>query len=129
MDPMLWVAVGVAVLLLSVAGGVMLMPKVRKQQQKVLLYQAICAAFKLSERCVDVLGDRLLGVDKAAAAAALYDVLPEKVRAWVTREMWISAVQGAYDEFLEFYGGVDERLDAEFEKWAAAWKPESEAMW
>lgn len=132
----LWtVAVAVIVLLAAVMGGVYLLPWLARKIQGYpreeeieaallpVLYQAICTAYKLSERAVDELGVRMQGVDKAVIAATVYEALPDPVQTFVSPEQWTGLVDKAFAEFLEFYQEVAGHLEGEFNDWADAWHP------
>ena len=93
-----------------------------------VLYHAICAAYKVSERAVDELGARMAGADKGAIARGLYEVLPDEVKRMVPQQAWAPLVEGAFEQFLAFYGEAALHLDDEFAEWAEAWAPESWAM-
>jgi hypothetical protein len=134
----LWVAIGiVAVLLALTAGGMWFLPWLSSRKQGYpgeetiepmllpYLYQAICAAYKLSEQAVDDLGSRLEGLDKKKLAGALYWELPYRVRRVVTQEQWGGLVQMVFDRFLHFYALAGTTLNDYFEEWSAQWAPEA----
>lgn len=138
--PLMAVAGTVVGLLLLVVLGVWGLPLLAKKRQGYpyeervepvllpVLYQAICAAYKLSERAVDELGARMAGADKAAIARALYGELPDGLRGMVTQVEWAALVQSVFDGFLGFYEGVSGHLDEEFHTWVVSWGPESWGM-
>jgi len=93
-----------------------------------LIQHAIMAAFKLSEASFDELGRRLEGVDKAALARYVYNLLPNHVpigenatlplgfiKLIITEERFAELVQISYDEFAEWFEGVRDRFKDGFE--------------
>ncbi len=95
------------------------------------VFEAIMAAYRLSEKNVDQGYDRLKGADKKELADSAYKLLPEKigdfdisfVKAWVTQERFQVLVQNAFDRFDQFYLLHHEYFDGQFKKWAEANKP------
>jgi len=93
-----------------------------------MIYQAICAAYKLSEESAKA-GDELLdGVSKAAVANCLYDLLPATIRGipvgiiktLVSRERFAQFVEQAYQNFDANYHLWLEDMDKAFEAWKEA---------
>ena len=93
-----------------------------------MIYQAICAAYKLSEESARA-GDELLdGVSKAAVANCLYDLLPATIRGipvgiiktLVSRERFAQFVEQAYQNFDANYHLWLEDMDKAFEAWKEA---------
>ncbi len=133
------IALGV-VLIASIAVvvlGVVYFPKLKNERQGYpleaeveaallpVLYQAICAAFRLQEQCQETLQTRLAGVDKKAFALVAYRLLPEKVgnfdltlvKALVPPERFEQLVQDAFDRFDRFWVEHQAAFDAAFEAW------------
>jgi len=96
-----------------------------------IIFEAICAAYRLSEAAVDAGMDRIRGADKKAIADTVYALLPDKVgdfdlslvKAIITRERFEVLVQDAFDRFDRFYIEHKSHFDEEFEKWKAEQQP------
>jgi hypothetical protein len=85
----------------------------------------LVAAYKLSEKKMDELGERLAGLDKKALADATYALLPDvimvgdvpvpisTVKYVVTRERWRELVQDAFDRLTRTY----DQNRAAFDEW------------
>lgn len=93
-----------------------------------VIFEAICAAYKLSEQSMDVLHERLNGVDKKALADFVYNLLPERiggfdlalVKALIPPDRFAQLVQDAFNRFDVFWRANEDALNAEFEKWKLA---------
>ncbi len=90
-----------------------------------VVYQAICAAFKLSEASAQKGGELLDGLEKKEVANMLYDVLPERIgsipvgqiKKLVSKEQFATFVERAYQDFdFRYHSWLDE-LDKAFEVW------------
>ena len=100
-----------------------------------IIFQAIMAAYRLSEKNVDQGYDRLKGADKKELADSVYKLLPERVgdfditfvKTLITQERFQSLVQNCFDQFDQFYVVHHEHFDDEFKKWAEANKPSAAA--
>jgi hypothetical protein len=89
------------------------------------LVGGLVGAYKLSERKMDELGQRLEGIDKKALADAAYALLPDTimvgdvavpvnvVKYVVTRERWRELVQDAFDRLIRTYN----QNRAVFDEW------------
>lgn len=96
-----------------------------------IIYQAICAAYRVSEATVDAGYQRLRGIDKKALADGVYALLPERigefdvafVKSLVTRERFQSLVQDCFDQFDRFYLLHHTHFDEEFKQWASQNRP------
>ena len=85
-----------------------------------LIYKAIMAAYKMSERIIDSGQERLRGLDKKLIADALYDMMPASIlwrgmnistgwiKSLVPRAVFQAWVQKAFNDFLEWFDAVQE---------------------
>lgn len=132
--------VGIAVTSGLFALGVVLYPRLKSERQgypfeaaieAVLLpviFQGICSAYRLSERSVDEVHQRIQGADKKRIADSIYGLLPEKVgdfdlnlvKRIVSKERFEALVQDGFDRFDRFFVQHEARFDELFEKWRAA---------
>lgn len=132
--------VGIAVTSGLFALGVVLYPRLKSERQgypfeaaieAVLLpviFQGICSAYRLSERSVDEVHQRIQGADKKRIADSIYGLLPEKVgdfdlnlvKRIVSKERFEALVQDGFDRFDRFFVQHEARFDELFEKWKAA---------
>ncbi len=88
-------------------------------------FQAICAAFKMSERAAEELGAVMDGVDKKAIADAAYDLLPASlngipvgvIKDIISREKFVELVEDAYSYFKLFFDAQVSTYDQLFEEW------------
>ena len=140
MNEYLVIAISVLIGAGIVSAGVLVYPILRNKVQgypyeteieKVLLpmiYQAICAAYKLSEESAKA-GDELLdGVSKAAVADCIYDLLPTSIggiplgiiKTLVSREKFTQFIEQAYQSFDANYHLWLEDMDKAFEAWKEA---------
>lgn len=96
------------------------------------VYNAICAAYRLSELAIDEGLARLRGLAKKAIADAAYAMLPDTiplgggkvidvalVKRLVPPALWEQWVQNAFDRFVTWYASQDSRFEELFEQWAA----------
>jgi len=141
MDQTAWITlfVGIALTAGLFALGVVLYPRLRREQQGYpfeaaieaallpLIFEGVCTAYRLSERGVDEVHLRIKGADKKKIADGIYGLLPEKignfdlslVKRIVTRERFEQLVQDAFDRFDRFFVEHQVRFDELFEKWKA----------
>lgn len=92
-----------------------------------LIYQAIMAAYRLSEKSVDQGYARFRGANKKELADDAYKLLPERigdfdvtfVKSFITPERFRALVQNAFDQFDRFYLLHHEHFDDEFQQWVA----------
>ncbi|HET7091166.1 MAG TPA: hypothetical protein VFL17_21235 [Anaerolineae bacterium] len=139
MDPNAWIMllVGIAVTAGLFALGVVLYPRLKTEQQGYpfeaaieaallpIIFEGICTAYRLSERSVDEVRQRIKGADKKKIADSIYSLLPEKVgnfdlslvKRIVPRERFEQLVQDAFDRFDRFFVEHQTRFDELFEKW------------
>lgn len=90
-----------------------------------LIYQAIMAAYRLSEKSVDQGYARLRGGNKKDLADDAYKLLPDRigdfdvtfVKSFITPERFRALVQNAFDQFDRFYLLHHEHFDDEFQRW------------
>jgi hypothetical protein len=115
---------------LKPAGGKIVQAAVEAELQP-LIYEAIMAAYRLSEKSIDQGHARLRGSDKKFLADDVYAFLPERVgqhditfvKSLVPRERFQALVQNAFDQFDRFYLLNHAHFDDEFQKWAEKHKP------
>lgn len=97
-----------------------------------IIFQGICAAYRLGEKAVDEGYDRLRGADKKAIADSIYAMLPDKigdfdlalVKSVITRERFEQLVQDVFDRFDRFYVEHKAHFDELFEEWKKTHQPE-----
>ena len=145
MDQNAWIMlfVGIAVSAGLFALGVVLYPKLKTEQQGYpleaaieaallpLIFQGICAAYRMSEQGVDDLHQRIQGADKKKIADSIYRMLPDKVGDYdltlvkhlITEERFEQLVQDAFDRFDRFFVEHQRHFDDLFEQWKAINKP------
>jgi hypothetical protein len=100
-----------------------------------IIYQAIMASYRLSEKSVDQGYARLHGAAKKQLADDVYRLLPERlgefdvtfIKSIVTQDRFRELVQNAFDQFDRFYLLNHERFDDAFKQWAAKNQPASAA--
>ena len=141
MDPNAWLMllVGIAVTSGLFALGVVLYPRLKTEKQGYpfeaaieaallpIIFEGICAAYRLSENGVDELQQRIKGADKKKIADSIYSMLPEKVgdfdldliKRIVPKDRFEQLVQDAFDRFDRFFIGHQKHFDELFEKWKA----------
>jgi hypothetical protein len=135
--------VGVAIASALFAVGVVVYPKLKSQKQGYpfeaeieaallpLIFNGLCAAYRLSEKGVDELHHRIKGLDKKNIAKTVYSMLPQKVgdfdlslvKKVVTQERFETLVQNAFDGFDRFFVEHQAHFDDLFEEWKKASKP------
>lgn len=135
--------VGIAVSAGLFAIGVVLYPKLKSERQGYpfeaaveavllpIIFEGVCAAYRLSERGVDELHQRIEGVNKKQIADSVYSMLPEKVgnfdlsliKRIVPKERFEALVQDAFDRFDRFFVQHQTHFDDLFEKWKVASAP------
>jgi len=134
---MLFVGIGVSAGLLTL--GVVLYSKLKGEEQGYpmeaaieaallpIIFEGICAAYRMSEKGVDELHQRIQGADKKAIADSIYRMLPDAVgdydlsliKAAVSDERFQQLVQDAFDRFDRFFIQHQAHFDELFEKWKA----------
>jgi hypothetical protein len=141
MDQNAWIMlfVGIAVSSGLFALGVVLYPKLKQETQGYpleaaieaallpIIYEGICAAYRMSEKSVDEFRQRIKGADKKKIADSIYRMLPDKigdydlglVKYLVTQERFEQLVQDAFDRFDRFFVEHETHFDELFEKWKA----------
>jgi hypothetical protein len=141
MDQNAWIMlfVGIALSCGLFALGVVLYPKLKTEKQDYpfeaqieaallpIVFQGICAAYRLSENSVDTIHQRIKGVDKKKVADSIYSMLPEKIGSYevvlvkriVSRERFEQLVQDTFDTSDRFFVEHQAHFDDLFEKWKA----------
>ncbi len=129
--------VGIAVTSGLFALGVVLYPRLRRERQGYpfeaaieaallpIIFKGICAAYRLSERGVDEIQERIRGANKKTIADSIYRMLPEEVgdfdlslvKRVVTPERFEQLVQDAFDRFDRFFVEHQSHFDELFETW------------
>lgn len=144
MNEWIWFFVGLAVSSGIFALLVVLYPKLKGETQGYpleaiieplllpIIYEAICAAYRMSEQAVDDLGERIRGLDKKAIADSVYAMLPDEIagydltviKAVISKERFVELVQDAFDRFDRFYKMHQQHFDEQFEEWKETEAPE-----
>ncbi len=96
-----------------------------------ILYQGICAAYRLNEISLDQFHQALGGADKKKIADSIYAMLPDKVGQFdlvevkrvVTPARFETLTQEAFDLFDRFYVEHQAHFDQLFQQWKAANAP------
>ena len=134
---MLFVGIGLSAGLLAL--GVVLYPKLKREEQGYpmeaaieaallpIIFEGICAAYRMSEKGVDELHQRIKGADKKAIADSIYRMLPDTVGAYdlslvknlISEERFQQLVQDAFDRFDRFFIQHQAHFDELFEEWKA----------
>ena len=139
MDQNAWLMffVGIAISSGLLALGVVLYPKLKSETQGYpmeaaieaallpVIYEGICAAYRMSEKSVDELRQRIKGADKKKMADSIYRMLPDKVGDYelslvkhlITQERFEQLVQDAFDRFDRFFLEHQAHFDGLFEQW------------
>jgi hypothetical protein len=139
MDQNAWtmLLVGIALSCGLFALGVVLYPKLKAEKQGYLfeaeieaallpiIFQGICSAYRLSEKSVDDIHQRIRGVDKKKIADSIYGMLPDKVGVFevvlvkriVSRERFEQLVQDAFNRSDRFFVEHQAHFDDLFERW------------
>ena len=147
MDQNAWIMlfVGIAVSSGLFALGVVLYPKLKTEEQGYpmeaaieaallpIIYEGICAAYRMSEKSMDELRQRIKGADKKKIADSIYRMLPDKVGDYdlslvkfvITEERFEQLVQDAFDRFDRFFVEHQAHFDELFEQWKADNAPAS----
>jgi hypothetical protein len=142
MDQNAWtmLLVGIAVTSGLFALGVVLYPKLKSERQGYpfeaeveaallpIIFQGICAAYRMSENSVDVIHLRITGVDKKKIADSIYAMLPDRIGVFeltlvkriVPQERFEKLVQDGYSRFDRFFVEHQAHFDKLFEQWKAA---------
>lgn len=145
MDQNAWIMllVGIAITAALFAVGIVLYPKLKNEKQGYLfesaieaallpiIFQGVCAAYRLSEKNVDEARARLKGADKKKVADSIYRMLPDRVGQFeltlvkrvVTQERFETLVQNAFDNFDCFFVQHQKHFDDLFKKWSSENKP------
>ncbi len=97
-----------------------------------IIFQGICAAYRLGERAVDEGYERIRGADKKLIADSIYAMLPDRignfdltlVKSVITRERFEQLVQNAFDMFDRFYVEHKAHFDELFEEWKKTHQPQ-----
>lgn len=149
MDQNLWITflIGIAITAGLFALGVVLYPKLKAAQPGTvfeaavesallpIIYQGICAAYRLNEMSLDQLHQAIAGANKKQVADSIYAMLPDKigdhdlsiVKRIVSQERFEQLVQAAFDRFDRFYVEHQAHFDDLFKKWQAANTPAAPA--
>jgi hypothetical protein len=149
MDQSTWIMffVGIAVSSGLFALGVVLYPKLKGEQQGYpqeaaieaallpLIFEGICAAYRVSEKSVDELRQRIQGADKKKIADSIYRMLPDQVGGYdlslvkhaVGQERFEQLVQDGFNRFDRFFIEHQVHFDDLFERWKAENKPDQPA--
>ena len=132
---MLFVGIGVSAGVLAL--GVVLYPKLKGEEQGYpmearieaallpVIFEGICAAYRISEKGVDELHQRVQGADKKKIADSIYRMLPDQVGDYdlsliknlVSEERFQQLVQDAFDRFDRFFIEHQAHFDELFEEW------------
>ena|SRR5438552_2144109 len=96
-----------------------------------LIFEAIMAAYRLSEKTVDQGFTRLKGADKKALADSVYRLLPDRIGAHdiafvktvVSPERFSVLVQNAFDRFDQFYVIHHSHFETAFQQYVEQNKP------
>ncbi len=143
MEEWIWLFVGLATASGFFALLVVLYPKLKGETQGYpleavieplllpVIYEAICAAFRMSEQAMDDIGTRIKGLDKKAIADSIYAMLPDKIgdyeitviKAVIGQERFNQLVQDAFDRFDRFYKTHRDHFDEQFKKWQETQAP------
>ena len=128
--PLLIVGLPLVLSLLLIVVGFLIWRELQKQPEaawlKPYVFQAIVAAYKVSEVSVDQFGERLQGMDKQWVAEAAYNYLPPEVQNVVTRLQFATAVERIFAEAATLYETNAVSFQHTFEAWA--WREENEEM-
>lgn len=128
------VAVGAALVALGAWG----VPKLRDEEQGYPLeaeieavlvpfaFQAICAAYRVSEWGVNEFGQLMAGIDKKKVADSLYKLLPSEiagldisiVKNAVPPDRWRQIVQDAFDRFDSHFIAFTDHYEDLYSAWS-----------
>ena len=129
--------IGIAVSSALFALGVVLFPRLKREKQGYpyeaqieavllpLIFQGICAAYRVSEWAVDEGMSRIRGVDKKEIADSIYAMLPDQIGDYdlsvikrvVSEERFEALVQNAFDAFDRFFVEHQGHFEELFEEW------------
>lgn len=143
MNEWIWLFVGLAASSGIFALLVVLYPKLKGETQGYpleaiieplllpIIYEAICAAYRMSEQAMDDIGDRIQGLDKKAIADSVYAMLPDEIagydltviKAIISQERFEQLVQDAFNRFDRFYKTHRDHFDEQFETWKGSPSP------
>ena len=143
MNEWIWLFVGLAASSGIFALLVVLYPKLKGETQGYpleaiieplllpIIYEAICAAYRMSEQAMDDIGDRIQGLDKKAIADSVYAMLPDEIagydltviKAVINQERFEQLAQDAFDRFDRFYKTHRDHFDEQFETWKGSQSP------
>jgi hypothetical protein len=133
------VLAGIAISGGAFALGVWGYPKLKKEQQGYpleaeveaallpVIYDGICAAYRVSEIGMDEVQHRLSGLDKKQVADSIYRMLPDEIGGYdltlikrlVPAERFEQLVQDGFDRFDRFFIEHRAHFDQLFEQWKA----------
>jgi len=143
MNEWIWLFVGLAASSAIFALLVVLYPKLKGETQGYpleaiieplllpIIYEAICAAYRMSEQAMDDIGNRIQGLNKKAIADSVYAMLPDEiagydltvVKAIISQERFEQLVQDAFNRFDRFYKTHRDHFDEQFEEWKGTQAP------
>lgn len=143
MNDWMSILIGIALSCGLFALGVVVYTKLKREEQGYpleaqieaallpILFEAICAAYRMSEKAVDEGYDRIKGLDKKKIADSIYAMLPDQiaghdislVKRLIPPERFEQLVQDAFDRFDRFYIEHSEHFDKLFEEWKEANRP------
>lgn len=122
--PLLIVGLPLVLSLLLILVGLLVWRELQKQPDsawlKPYVFQAIVAAYKVSEASVDQFGERLQGMDKQQVAEVAYDYLPPEVQNVVTRLQFATAVERIFAEAETLYETNADGFQRTFVAWREA---------
>lgn len=145
MNEWIWLFVGLAAASAFFALLVVLYPKLKGETQGYpleavieplllpIIYEAICAAYRVSEKALDEIGGRIQGLDKKTIADSVYAMLPDEIggreitviKSVVSQERFQQLVQNAFDRFDRFYKTHRDHFDEQFARWKETQTPEA----
>lgn len=134
------VLAGIAISAGAFALGVWGYPKLKKEEQRYpleaeveaallpVIYDGICAAYRVSEIGMDEVQRRLSGLDKKQVADSIYRMLPDElggydlslIKRLVPPERFEQLVQDGFDRFDRFFVEHRAHFDQLFEAWKEA---------
>jgi hypothetical protein len=134
------VLAGIAISAGAFALGIWGYPKLKKEQQVYpleaeveaallpVIYDGICAAYRVSEIGMDEAQRRLSGLDKKQIADSIYRMLPDEIGGYdltlikrlVPPERFEQLVQDGFDRFDRFFVEHCAHFDELFERWKEA---------
>ena len=147
MNEWIMLLIGLVAGLVVFAVGIRFFPQLAQQKQgyigeeeieRALLpfaFNAISAAYKVSEKAIDDVQQRLQGADKAAIARQVYRMLPDQVGDYdvttikntIGEERFAELVQSAYGDFDQFFDQHQSRFDQLYEEWKKTNAPDQAA--